>query len=203
VKVLVCTVRRYNGHELWQGLATLLERGHTFEITSTAEVIMDELSGKANRVSRTWDEVALDEEFDGLMIVSGNPKDTANLWVDDKIRQLVEAYGAKPVAAICAAVPAIRYVASGKRVAFYPLIRSRQLLGDAGAVLTHLSVCVDQNLVTAESQARSVEWANYFCDLLEGIVPEFSLIDSGYRPLGKPYRRLKEIRNLIGEEDDD
>jgi putative intracellular protease/amidase len=198
VNVLVLTVNKYNGHELWSGLGILQSRGHTFKIASTTLLIEDETTGGYNRAHMVWNDLKKQdlEEYDGLMIVSGDPKQTEKMWKDHQIEFLVGNFAEQPVAAICAAVPAIRYITAGKRVAFYPLVRARQLLGDAGAILTALSVCVDANLVTAESQARSREWANYFCDLLEGIDPEFNLIDSGHVPKGKPRRPLPEVERL-------
>jgi putative intracellular protease/amidase len=112
------------------------------------------------------------------------------------VRRLVEKHRDVPLAAICTAVPSIRYALKDIRVSFFPLVEARSLLNDAGAVLTTLSLCVDKNVVTAENQSRAKEWAIHFCDLLEGKKTEFHLIDSGFVPKGRPRRLPPELERL-------
>lgn len=196
MKVLVLTVSKFNGHELWVGLGHLVKRDHEFVLASTADVLVDETTGKYTRSQVLFDDLESFDEYDGLMVVSGDPKETGKLWTNPKIEQIVNEFSERPVAAICAAVPAIRSITEGKRVAFYPLVRARQLLRDSGAILTTLSLCVDGNLVTAESQARSMDWAEYFCDMLEGKEINFELKDSGHLPMGRPRRPVPEVERL-------
>jgi putative intracellular protease/amidase len=177
-------------------LAALQDRGHEYELVSSDTVIVDEKGRKAFRIKRTWNDVDPDEVFDGIAVVSGHPGDTGKLWKDTKVHRLVASMNGSPVAAICAAVPSIRGIAEGHKVAAYPLVEAKRLLRDAGAIVTTLSICVDGKLVTAEHQGRAKQWANYFCDLLEGIDVDFPYVDSGYSPTGKPRRPIPEVERL-------
>ncbi len=82
MKTLVVVARRYNGHELWTALGVMQEAGHEFEVISTSTRIQDEVTGQQNIIERTIDEVEPQElgDFDGLMFVSGNMKDTELYW---------------------------------------------------------------------------------------------------------------------------
>ncbi len=197
MKTLVVVARRYNGHELWTALGVMQEAGHEFEVISTSTRIQDEVTGQQNIIERTIDEVEPQElgDFDGLMFVSGNMKDTELYWNHPRTLRYVEI--AKqlnmPIAAICCSVPTIRGAADGKRVSFFPLIRSADLLKRAGAILETVSITVDGNLVTAEHQMSSQVWAEMFSQVLNGEEADPGLIDSGFKPQGKTYRRLPDI----------
>jgi hypothetical protein len=93
-------------------------------------------------------------------------------------------------------VPAIREVTRGKKVSFFPLIRSRQMLSAAGAILQTVALTRDQNLVTAEHQMASQMWANEFCNLLEGLPTQYALMDSGFVPKGRERKPIPAVENI-------
>jgi putative intracellular protease/amidase len=136
--------------------------------------------------------------FDGLSVVSGNMADTEAYWTDRRVLGYVKSFDEreKPIAAICCSVPTIRNVAAGKRVSFYPLVRSRDLLHQAGAILQSVAVTVDGRLVTAEHQMATQVWAEAYVDVLMGRTPELNLVDSGYRPMGNPRKPIPELERV-------
>lgn len=190
MKVLIIVARRYNGHELWTTLGILQQQGIDFDIVSTQTIIADEITKQPNTIELTLDQVSSLEGYDGLMIVSGNMADTEAYWYDDRVQSLVSQAADLPVAAICCSVPTVRNIAKGKKVSFFPLVRSRQLLSEAGALLQSVSITVDDNLVTAEHQMATQVWAESFVEMLNGHQVDLSLEDSGFEPKGKTERRL-------------
>jgi putative intracellular protease/amidase len=204
-KVLIIVARRYNGNELWTTLGALVSRGHSFTIASMALEIVDEVTGQHNLI-KTLVEATLEIEYDALMVISGNMEDTEAYWTMPHVQSLVgDFYTAKkPIAAICCSVPTVRLAAKGKKVSYFPLMRSKELLERAGALPQPVSITVDGNLVTAENQMGSQVWAEAFCDVLEGKDPNIHLVDFGFRP-GKRERkpmpqleRLKAITKATG-----
>jgi len=203
MKVLIVVARRYNGHELWTTLGMLQEAGHEFEVVSTATMIQDEVTHKRNTIVRTLDDLRADEmsHWDGLMVISGNMKDTESYWRDERVLRLVREMQERPLAAICCSVPTIREVARDKRVSFFPLVRSRLLLEEAGAKLSSVSITQDGNLVTAEHQMSSQVWAQTFIEVLETGTSSLALTDSGFVPKGKTRRRLPaRLEQLVYDE---
>jgi putative intracellular protease/amidase len=202
VKVLVVAARRYNGHELWTSLGVLQLRGHEFEVVSTSKVIMDEVTFVKNRIDKTIDDVPDLAGFDALMFISGNMQDTEMYWKDKRTLKYVHEAVERnlPIAAICCSVPTIREAAKDKRVSFFPLIRSRDLLIRAGAIPQTVAFTVDGNLVTAEHQMATQMWTEEFCNVLEGKPPELSLRDSGFVPKGnerKPMPELEYLKDVV------
>lgn len=201
-RVLVICSRRYNQHQLWGALNVMLERGHSSEVVSTDYIIQDEESLSPNRISRTLDDLkdlqALTESFDALMVISGNHYDTESYWSDKRALAIVDAFAAleRPIAAICAAVPTIRGAAAGKIVSYFPLIRSRQLLQDARAILSGSVLTRDHNIVTAANEMMTEIWAEEFCNLLEGLPQEHHFEDSGFVPKGRPRKPMPELERL-------
>lgn len=199
--VLIVVARRYNGHELWTTLGTLRHRGHSVEVISTSHLIADEVTGKTNTIKRLLDDVPNIDDFDAIMFVSGNMKDTEAYWHDKRTLSYVDQAVKRdmPVAAICCSVPTIRKAARGKRVSFFPLIRSGELLSHEGALLQTVSLSVDGHLVTAENQMVTQMWAEAFCDVLDGVDPNIHLIDSGFTPgkrMRKPDPDLQKLRDI-------
>jgi putative intracellular protease/amidase len=192
MRVLVVVAQRYNGHELWTALGVLQEEGIDFDVVSTSTIIADEITREPNTINRTLDDVESLEGFDGLMFVSGNMQDTESYWTDHRTLTLVEEAKIKdlPLAAICCSVPTVRNATKGKRVSFYPLVRSRLLLEEAGALTQSVSISVDGNLVTAEHQMATQVWAESFAKVIKQEPAEIDLRDSGYVPKGKSERRL-------------
>lgn len=202
MNILILVARRYNGHELWVALGTLQSRGHTFEIASTAYEIVDEVTGQPNIIKVLIKDIASTQQYDALMVVSGNMADTEAYWTSHKVQQIVEEFhkADKPIAAICCSVPTIRLAASGKHVSYFPLLRSKDLLSRAGAILCNLSVTVDGNLVTAEHQMATQMWAQSFCDVLDGAKPKISLTEVDFEPgrrNRKPSPELQYIRSVV------
>jgi len=199
--VLVVCARRYNGHELWTALGVIQERGHTFDLLSTDYVIQDELTMRPNRIKHTVDDVKEYDSslYDGFMIVSGNMADTEAYWKDERVLRYIRQANIvnHPIAAICCSAPMVREVANGKKVSFFPLVRSRALLKEAGAILQTVALTRDQNLCTAEHQMASQMWAEEFCNMLEGKPTQYHLVESGYTPKGnerKPIPALEKIK---------
>ncbi len=195
-------VATISGHELWTALGVIKQRGHTFELISTDYVIQDEITMRPSRIKRVISEVDPTEidhsGFDALMIVSGNMADTEAYWKHERVLEYVDAADTAnlPIAAICCSVPTIRHAVGGKKVSFFPLVRSRHLLEDAGAILQTVALTRDKNLVTAEHQMASQMWAEEFCNLIEGLPPAFTFTDSGYMPRGQPRMPIPEVEAL-------
>ena len=201
-KALVIAARRYNGNELWTALGTLQSRGHSFAVASTHLEIVDEITGRRNLVQMVVDKISSDVGYSGLMFVSGNREDTEAYWHMPCVLSIVDTFyqAKKPIAAICISVPTIRKVAKGKRVSYFPLLNSRGLLLGAGALLQGVSITVDGNLVTAENQMCTQVWAEAFCDLLEGKIPDIHLVDSGFVPgkvERKPIPELEYLKTVV------
>lgn len=198
MKVLIVVAQHFNGHELWTSLGVLKQRGHTFEVISTHTDIADEVTGQKVAIKRTIDDVDSLEEFDAFMVISGNMADTELYWKHPKVQSYVDEAHSKdmPIAAICCSVPTIRNAAKGKRVSFFPLIRSEDLLKQAGAILSTLTYSVDGKLVTAEHQMATQMWAEAFCDVLEGKKHAVELVDSKYMPLGRERKPIPEVERL-------
>ena len=209
MKVLVVCARRYNGHELWTFLGVLQEAEIDFEVVSTATLIEDEITYQPNLIDRTLDDVEDITGFDGLAFVSGNMKDTEAYWDDPRtlryVRQAVDMN--IPIAAICCSVPTVRHAASGKKVSYFPLQRSTEILEKAGALCQTISITVDGKLVTAEHQMATQTWAEAYVRVLNGdLNVDLGLRDSGFVPGGKGRRkpdpefvRLQEISKRTGK----
>ena len=195
--MLVATI---SGHELWTSLGVMQKRGHTFEVVSQATTIRDELTLRPNLIARTVWDVSIEDlqNFDGIQVVSGNMSDTEAYWDDKKVLRLVEAVNDAnlPVSAICCSVPTIRVAAEGKKVSFFPLLRSRERLGNAGAILQTVALSRDMNLVTAEHQMASQVWAEEFCNLLEDKPQEHFFTDSKYTPKGRERKPIPVIERM-------
>lgn len=201
MKVLVVVARQYNGHELWTALGVMHERGHTFEVISTVLHIVDEVTFQANIIERTLDDVPNLDGFDALMFVSGNMADTEAYWTDKRTLAYVDEAHERgiPIAAICCSVPTIRAAAKGKKVSFFPLIRSEQMLKRAGALCQKVSISADGNLVTAEHQMSSQVWAETFCNVMEGLPHGLELEETDFMPLGnerKPIPGVEFFKNV-------
>lgn len=209
MKVLVVCARRYNGHELWTFLGVLQEAEIDFEVISTSTLVEDEVTYQPNLIDRTLDDVESVKGFDGLAFVSGNMKDTEAYWDDPRtlryVRQAVDMN--IPIAAICCSVPTVRYAANGKKVSYFPLLRSTELLERAGALCQTISITVDGKLVTAEHQMATQTWAEAYVRVLNGdLEVDLGLQDSGFVPGGKGRRkpdpefvRLQEISRRTGK----
>jgi putative intracellular protease/amidase len=206
VKVLVVCARRYNGHELWTALGVMQERGISFDVASTAKLIEDEVTGQANTINLTINDIEPDmvKEYDGLMFVSGNMQDTEAYWSNPRTLAYVRVAHENdmPLAAICCSVPTIRHAAKGKVVSFFPLVRSRALLAAEGAILSTISISVDGKLVTAEHQMSTQMWATHFSDIINGSEPKVDLVDSGFTPgIGHPRKPIPEVEYVKGKFD--
>jgi putative intracellular protease/amidase len=199
--VLVVCARRYNGHELWTALGVMQEAGITFEVVSQDVRIEDEVTNQPNIIGRKVYNVSPEEmhsKFDGIMIVSGNMYDTEKYWDDKHVLDLIAETNTlgKAVAAICCSVPTIRYAAKDKKVSFYPLVRSRERLRTAGAILQSVAWTVDGNLVTAEHQMATQAWAEAYVKVLRGEKVENYLVDSKYMPRGFERKPIPEVERL-------
>lgn len=205
-RLLVACAKRYNGHELWTLLGILRERGHKFEVVSQEKLIRDELTLRPNSLERTLYEVPLSDaqKFDAFCIVSGNMADTEAYWTDSKMEELLHEFKEreKTLAAICCSVPTLAPVAKGIRVSYFPLVRSRQRLERAGAILEPTSLTVDQNVATAENQMITEMWAHEICNLLESKPTQYSFVPTSFMPKGRPRRLPPEIQSMIDQAQD-
>ncbi len=207
MKVLVICAQRYNGHELWTFLGVLQEAGLEFEVISTATLIEDEITYQPNIIERTLDDVQNIDEFDGIAFVSGNMKDTEKYWDDPRTLGYVRQAQARdiPIAAICCSVPTIREATNGKKVSYFPLIRSTERLVNAGAIPQTVSITVDGKIVTAENQMGTQMWAEAFVRVLNGEEVDLGLIDTHWMPGGREKKpdpdlqRLREISKRTGK----
>jgi putative intracellular protease/amidase len=204
-ELLVICARRYNGHELWTALGIFQGRGHTFEVVSTDTTIKDELTFQPNILSRrVYDvhpsEIAL---LKGVVVVSGNMKDTEAYWTDDHVQDLIKEARSldKVVAAICCSVPTLAGVVKDVPVSFFPLLRSRRRLTEGGAIFTNVALTVSpkHRIATAEHQMATQMWATEICNLLEGLPPSYTFTDSGYTPKGRPRRMPPGVGESIEE----
>jgi len=195
MRVLVVVAKQYNGHELWTALGVMQERGHTFEVISTQLHIIDEVTFRANVIEKTLDDVPTLAGFDALMFISVNMADTEAYWTDKRTLAYVdEAFAlGMPIAAICCSVPTIRAAAKGKKVSFFPLIRSEQLLKRAGALCQKVSISADGNLVTAEHQMSSQVWAETFCNVMEWLPHGLELEETDFMPLGNERKPIPGV----------
>jgi Putative intracellular protease/amidase len=199
-RILIVVSRRFNGHEFWTALGVLKENGIKFDVVASDKLIMDELTFKPVRIKLQFSECTpeLIDSYDGLMVISGNPKDTESHWHHDLVQEWVVRANNRniPIAGICCSAPTVRKAARGKRVSFFPLVRSRILLEEAGAICTTVAVSVDQNLVTAEHEMATQMWAECFCKLMRGEDADPKLQDSGYVPRGRKKKPIPEIARL-------
>ena len=200
-KVLVVCARRYNGQELWSALKSLHNAELDYEVVSTGTLLLDEVTLKKFRIKRTLDDLAPDESFDGLMIISGHTADTMAYWHDERLLHLVHLAVERdcPIGAICRIVPTVREAVAGKRVSFFPLVKSREILSRAGAILTNVAVSVDGKLVTAEHDMAAQMWAQAFVNVMLGLDPGIDLVDSGFTPKGgerKPMPLLEKLKGI-------
>ncbi len=179
-------------------MGVLQNRGHTYEVVSSDFVIEDEITDEPFRIKRLTKDIDDTSGFDGFAIISGNMQDTEANWHDPKILTIVESFNTldKPIAAICCSVPAIRFAAEGKKVSFFPLIRSREILQRAGAILNEVTLTRDGNLVTGEHQMAAEMIGEELCNLLEGIDTEFHFYDSGFKPGGRKRRPIDLVEKL-------
>jgi putative intracellular protease/amidase len=198
MRILIVVARRYNGHELRTILGALNSKGHKYSIVSTDHIIEDEVTHEPLKLRYKVGDI--NPDHDALVIVSGYMPDTEAYWVDPTVLKYVETFNEeeKVIAAICGAVPTIRFAAEGKRVSFFPLIRSRQLLQDAGAILMPTTLTIDANLVTAEHTMASQVWAEEVCNRLEGKPPIHRFEPSGFVPKGRtPRRTPKALARIL------
>jgi putative intracellular protease/amidase len=204
VKVLVVCPPIYNGDELWPALRVLVERGIDFDLASLTPIIREEGTLKKNRPNLKVDDLVYDSQYKGMMLTSGPMKWTEIYWTHKSIIDAVQKANERgdALAAICGAVGSLWAAVEGKKVSYYPLIRVRQHLERHGAILSPLGMTRDNNLVTGEHQAVSEIWAEEFCNLLEGLPPQYILHDSGFVPMGgerKPIPAIEAIKAARAE----
>src|ERR1700752_735459 len=171
-KVLAVVSRRYNGNEFWISLQVLGTAEIQVDVCSTNLIIRDEVKDTAHRIKMLVSDLASvsGADYDGITVISGNPMDTEKYYTDVHVQRLIKELDdlGKPLAGICAGVPALAPAVRGKKVSWFPLQKSREILTAAGAILTDVGLTVDQNVVTAENEWQTRVWAEAFRDLLLG-----------------------------------
>jgi len=163
---------------------------------------MDEKYHEANTIEHLISDIKSFDGYDGLVIVSGDPKDTSDFWYNEDLLNLVAQAREKDavIGAICAAVPAIRKVSKGVKVSAFPLKKALELLEEEGAVVTGVSLTTDKRTVTGEFEVVTAMWAENICDLLEGRKPTNILQKSEFkRKLGerRPMPEMVHIQEII------
>ena len=183
MKTLIVVANHYNGHELWCSLGTLKKNNIKCTVIARAPIISDEITGFAIETHFTLDAFDIEnlKDYACLLFISGNMADTEAHWKDSKILSLVhKAIELKIlIGAICCSVPIIREAARDKRVSFFPLLRARDLLREAGAILSTLSVTIEDKLITAENQMVTQTWIESIANVLKGIPTELNWTDVG------------------------
>jgi protease I len=166
---------------------------------STGRIIIDEVTGEKRRLRQSFEDGPIDTtKFDGLIFTSGNMKDSEAYWTHKQARRYVDEFNqqGKPIAAICITVPVLIPAVAGKQVTCFPLIREKDMLRRAGAILSPVSVVRDQNLVTAENQMATQMWAEEYCRLLEGKPSETDLQDCNWKVKTIPRRPIAAIERI-------
>jgi putative intracellular protease/amidase len=159
----------FNPKEFWTTFKTLKRRGHKFRVASFMPVIHEEYDSNHTYKPDLLIEEVASEDYDALIMTSGEPRLSKKLWTDLDVHRVVTQLKANsPIAATCSAVPAIRYVAEGKHVSVFPLQEARDLITKAGGILSRTSVTVDGFLITSENEMMADTWSSLFCDFLEG-----------------------------------
>lgn len=183
MKTLIVAANRYNGHELWCSLGVLKQNNIESTVIAREPVISDEITGFAVNTHFTLDTFDIEnlKDYACLIFISGNMSDTEAHWKDQRILTLVrEAMKLNIlIGAICCSVPTIREAAKNKRVSYFPLHRSRDLLREAGAILSTLSISIDDKLVTAENQMCTQTWIESIVHILNGEQVDLGLVDVG------------------------
>ena len=200
MKVLAIVSRRYNYHEFWASLAVLQERGHEVVVVSSGWALRAEKgydrAHKAHHLLSWLDEADL-SVFDGLIVISGNPSDTEGYWHNETVLRAVEKFKDRPIGAICQAVPTIRFAVRGTKVSYYPVMRAKALLEEAGAIPNGTVMTRDGLAVTASYEVVTQTWATEYCNLLEGLPQEYFFHeDAASNVRGKPRREPPEIELL-------
>lgn len=196
MKVLVIIPWQYNRSELWTALGVMLKRGIEFEVVSLTKRVkadgpMPEGIGEESlRLDHTVYEIDSMEPYAGIQIQSGSLESMEEIWFDKKVRQLVEEVGRdnKPASSACHGGVALRFIAEGKKISCYPLQKSKDLLRKAGAWWCSLSITVDGNLITGETQISMQTVTELFCDMLEGHEVSINLTDA--LPLMRTHSKL-------------
>lgn len=183
MKALIVAANKYNGHELWCSIGILKQNNIKSTVIAREPVISDEITGYAINTHFTLDTFNIENlrDYDCLIFISGNMKDTEAHWKDRRVLTLVRKAMELNIliGAICCSVPTIREAAKGKRVSYFPLNRSRDLLRDAGAILSTLSVSVDDKLITAENQMVTQTWIESIVRVLNGEEVDLGWADVG------------------------
>lgn len=183
-KALIVVAQKYNGHELWVTLGVLQKAGIGFYVLSQNMTIFDEITGFKVHPNDLLHNFNIDDiqNYNALIFISGNMKDTERYWRDPHAQILVRKaldYKLNCIAAICCSVPAIREATKGLRATYFPLNRSRDLLKEAGAILSTRSVEVDGYLVTAENQMVTQTWVEYIVKVMLGEPVEITTVEVG------------------------
>jgi len=172
MRALIIVSARFNPQELWGCLKTLKNHEITFDVYSLENPIRNEKTGDRFNITGLVADIDMKRlnKYDGLYIISGAFLETKDYWWHDKTRRIVEWFNEKEkmLAAICCATPTIRYAAEGKKVSYYHMIDTEDLLGGFYAILTDASLTVDGNLVTAEHQQVTVQWTEAGIAIMKG-----------------------------------
>lgn len=173
LKVLICVSKRYNSCEFWITLGYLQKQKIEYHILSQDLTISNESGQQRFKVQGLVKDYPIEDlkNYAALIFISGNPQDTEIYWHDPHVEALV-AMAIKldiVIAAICAAVPAIRLAVRNKNVAHFPLQRATELLRVAGANITFKSFEVDGKIITAENAFVTLKWVQAIADVLRGL----------------------------------
>lgn len=172
MKVLIVIAHHYNGNELWTTLGVLKRKSIRYFIISRKKEISDEITGFTVFAHDVIENFSLKnlKDFKAVIFIGGAVVDTEKYWYDEDVQTLVtEAMKLNLLlAGICGSVPIIRKAAKGKKVSLFPLIRTKEILRRAGAILTTQSLTIEPNLITAENQMVTQTWIECIVKTLYG-----------------------------------
>lgn len=201
MKVLIVCCRHYNKSELWGALKTLSDQDIPFEVVSTQTVIVSEDGTESYNILRTISQVTTDESFDGILLVSGETKDTMGLWTHPHLKTLLIHFNSenKPIGAICRITAALAPVIKDREVSCYPIIAVKKILTQAGGILTNKVLTVSGNIISAEHEMIAPTWAEEFCNMLMGRPLQHSFTASGFKGKVTPRKLHPMLAHLKGD----
>lgn len=201
MNVLIVCCRRYNKSELWGALKTLSGQDIPFEVVSTQTVITSEDGTESYNIARTVSQVSTDEAFDGILLVSGETKDTMDYWTHPHLKTLLLHHNGlgQPIGAICRITAALAPVIKDREVSCYPIIAVKKILTAAGGILTNKVLTVSENIISAEHEMIAPTWAEEFCNMLMKRPLQHSFVASGFKGKVTPRKLHPMLAHLKGD----
>ena len=165
-RVLVMTAWAYNPFEFWTILKNIQNENWEFKVISTNSVIEEEKTANERFAVDTLENFDIEtiKEYDGLVLSGGNFICVSKYYYDPYARNIVLEFNKlnKPLAAVCATVPIMRYVLKGKKATAFPTTKVLSLLKNAGVIVTNNTLEVDGNCITAQHEEAADQMMKEF-----------------------------------------